>query len=77
MSEVQPVLLYEGLVALDGAVVGVNDQLGQGAGLTGPVPAVGAVDNDGLAVAVERLGDEQGHIKHRLDVLQPTRVGQL
>ena len=48
VPEVEPVLLYEGLVALDGAVVWINDELGQGAGLTGPVPAVGAVYEDVL-----------------------------
>ena len=45
VTEVKPVLLYEGLVALDGAVVGVEQQLGHGAGLAGPVPAVAAVNH--------------------------------
>ena len=70
VPEVEPVLLYEGLVALDGAVVWVDDELGQGAGLTGPVPAVGAVDHRADA-AGQGLGDEEAGLQHRLDVLEP------
>ena len=43
VSEVEPVLLYERLEALDGSVVGVDQQLGEGAGLAGAVPTVRAV----------------------------------
>ena len=70
VAKVEPVLLHEGLVALDGAVVGVEDELGEGAGLTGPVPAVWAVDHHTHA-AGQRLCDEEARLQHRLNVLQP------
>ena len=70
MSEVQPVLLYEGLVSLDGAVVGVNDQLGQGAGLTGAIPAIRAVNHSAHATG-QGLRDEETRLQHSLDMLEP------
>ena len=45
VSEVEPVLLYESLEALDGPVVRIQQELCHGAGLTRPVPAIRTVNN--------------------------------
>ena len=50
VPERQPVLLDERLEAVDGAVVAVQHQAGQGARLRGPVPTVGTVNNHRLTV---------------------------
>ena len=45
VSEVEPVLLYESLEALDSPVVRIQQQLSYGTGLTGPIPAVRTVNH--------------------------------
>ena len=87
VSEVEPVLLYERLEALDGSVVGVDQQLGEGAGLAGAVPAVRAVHhhahsarhtllrqhvyNDRVRAILPYLRDEQRSFQDSFDVFQP------
>ena len=70
VSERQPVLLDERLVALRGAVVGVQQQRGQRAHLRRAVPAVRAVHHHAHA-PLDGVRHEPRRVQHRLDVPQP------
>ena len=50
---------------LDGSVVGVNHELGEGTGLGGSVPAIRAVDQD-THTPSQALRDEERGLQHRL-----------
>mmetsp|Transcript_23301 Transcript_23301/g.72920 ORF Transcript_23301/g.72920 Transcript_23301/m.72920 type:complete len:524 (+) Transcript_23301:3377-4948(+) len=69
-----PVFLDEHGEALDGPVVGVQEQLRRGAELRRAVPAVAAVDKHGVALRVHLLGDEDARLEHEAAVPRPGRV---
>ena len=73
VAEGAPLLLDEDGEALEGAVVGVEEELGRRADLRRPVPAVAAVDEDARALGVEALRDVDRGLEDEDEVLEPAR----
>ncbi|RNA20019.1 hypothetical protein BpHYR1_010041 [Brachionus plicatilis] len=71
VAELEPVDFDESAEAGDGAVVGVEQQLGQGEDLGRAVPAVRAVHEHRLAVLVGGAGDRDGRLDYAGQVVQP------
>jgi hypothetical protein len=76
VAEREPVLLDQDGEAFDGAVVRVEAELGERGELRGPVPAVGAVDEDVRIGEMDVSGDENGAVEEGGDVLEPAGSSQ-
>ena len=53
VTEFEPLSLDERLETFDGAVMGIEEKLGQRRDLRRPVPAVGTVDEDGATLGLD------------------------
>lgn len=68
--------IYMYLKAVHGAIVGIEQQAGEGARLRRSIPAVRAVHKHRGFLDLDRVGDEQRRLHHRSYVLQPVRFVQ-
>merc|ERR1719234_865895 len=73
VSKHEPVFFYEGLIALNGPVERVEEQLGHGTSLTGPVPTIAAVDNH-TGAQHNGVGDVDRSLQNSFQVSQPLRL---
>ena len=77
VAEEEPVVVDEGAEAGERAVVGVEQELGEREDLGRAVPAVAAVDQHRLGLAVDWVGDGAGCLEDGGEVVQPLGVLEL
>ena len=77
VSEGDPFALNQNLKAFDRSIVRIEHQFGQGGDLRRSVPAVGAMNQDGSRLFIDRRHDEGRRADQGRQIVQPSRRFQL